>query len=177
MKTTSLSKTTKIILGIITTATITSCAWIASSLVRHPVGSYDTFSSYLASLPDHSFIKTKLHGRDFTLEVVNTPSSIQQGLSDRNAIGCDGMLFVMPNKGNHSFWMPRMHFDLDILWFDENRLLQISDHVPAAPAGAQQWQLPLYTSHQPSNIVLEIPAGRSELTGITVGDTLELIID
>ena len=171
------TKQTKILVGVIVTATVVVCAWMIADFLDHPVGTYETFSAYLMSLPDHSLIQTTIGGREFRLEVVNTQVSIQQGLSDRSEIGSDGMLFVMPTKGHHSFWMPRMNFDLDILWLDENRILQISDHIPAEPASKQQWQLPLYTSEQPANVVLEIPAGRAELTGIQVGDTVELVLE
>ncbi len=134
----------------------------------------ENISSYLLSLPDRSKIKAKINQREYLLEVVNTPSSIVQGLSDRREIGSDGMLFVMPDKKRQTFWMPRMNFDLDILWLDEGTIAQISRRVPAGSAGTPTWKLPLYTSQQPVNLVLEIPSGRADLMGIKVGDQLKL---
>ena len=99
---------------------------------RWPYNQY-TNIGYLATLPDHSRTKIKLGGHTLTVEVVNTLLSIQQGLSDRQEIGSDGMLFILPAKAIQSFWMPRMHFDLDILWFSDETLTQITPNVPAPP--------------------------------------------
>ena len=81
----------------------------------------------LKKLPDHIQVAAILANRPYTFEVVNTSASTAQGLSDRAQIGSDGMLFVMPTKSFYSFWMPRMHFDLDILWFADDTLVQIID--------------------------------------------------
>ncbi len=149
-----------------------SVFWFVFKYINHY--HQDNISSYLLSLPDRSKIRAKINQREYLLEVVNTPSSIVQGLSDRREIGSDGMLFVMPDKKRQTFWMPRMNFDLDILWLDEGTITQISRRVPAEPAGTPTWKLPLYTSQQPVNLVLEIPSGRADLMDIKVGDQLKL---
>jgi len=130
-------------------------------------------SVYLRSLPDHSMLTARLAGQDLRLEVVNTQASIGQGLSDRQEIGSDGMLFALPARGTYPFWMPRMYFDLDIVWLDDGKVVDISPRVPAQP-GVPLTNLPLYTSEKPVNMVLEIAAGRVEAWNVRVGDELEI---
>jgi uncharacterized membrane protein (UPF0127 family) len=127
---------------------------------------------YLATLPDHTKTKIQLANHTLTVEVVNTLDSVRQGLSDRPEIGSDGMIFILPAKAHQSFWMPRMHFDLDILWFDNQTLTQITPNVPAPAPNTPSYNLPLYPSHQPVNVVLELPSGRAELLKLKVGDVL-----
>jgi uncharacterized membrane protein (UPF0127 family) len=128
----------------------------------------------LARLPDHSLVEIEIRGQGLIVEVVNTMASITQGLSDREEIGSEGMLFVLPKKVYTSFWMPRMHFDLDILWFDNERLVQISANVPAPEAETATWKLPKYPSEQAVNLVLEISAGRAAALSLQKGDSLQL---
>ena len=166
-----LTKTRLIVLALLG-AGILSVALLVSWLYRPQKTSYTTLSEYLASLPDGSFIQTTIGERSYQLEIANTAGSISHGLSDRAQIGSDGMIFVMPSRAYHSFWMPRMHFDLDLVFLDEDRIVQIIDHVPAAPADMPQAQMPLYTNDRLANLVIELPAGRTALNNIQVGDTL-----
>lgn len=136
--------------------------------------SEQSLAGYLASIPDYSYVAAKLGEKSVKLEVVNTTASIQQGLSDREAIGSDGMLFVMPARGFYPFWMPRMHFDLDIVWLDDSIIVDITPNVPAQP-GVALTNLPLYTSSQPANLVVELPAGQAAAWSLQPGDQLEII--
>ena len=153
-------------------AVLVSLAAIVSFFWRPKLQYYTQLSDYLASLPDGSFIDTTINGRSYHLEIANTRASISHGLSDRSAIGSDGMIFVMGEKAYHSFWMPRMQFDLDLVFLDEERIVQIIRDVPAAPPEMMQAQMPLYTNDQPANLVIELPAGRTQLNNIQVGDQL-----
>jgi len=159
-----------IILVIITCLVVGSVGWLWHWWRR---GS-QTLSGYLLAQPDYSYVQAKIKGRGMRLELVNTDRSIQQGLSDRETIGSDGMLFVMPARGIYPFWMPRMYFDLDILWLDEDEIVDITANVPAPPLETPLAQLALYTSSRPANLVLEIPAGRAKLLDIQIGDRLEV---
>ena len=142
-----------------------------------PSASYDArqLSGDLIALPDRSRIQIELSGHTLTVEVVNRPGSIRQGLSGRHEIGSDGMLFIMPAKTHHSFWMPDMNFDIDILWFDEDTLTETTSNVPAPPPGTPNSELPLYPSKQPANIILELPAGQAAVMGIKAGDSFKVI--
>lgn len=129
----------------------------------------------LKKLADHSFAEFELAGKTYRFEIVNQVSSIAQGLSGRQEIGSDGLLFVTPAKAFYSFWMPRMNFDLDILWFNDDKLVQIMTNVPKEPATKPDFLLPLYVNEKKANLVLEIPAGQAEKIGLKVGDRLRLL--
>ena len=163
-----LTKEVKIILAALATVIIVG---LLGQVLRHWRREYTTLSAYLLSLPDYSYVTASINDQPFRLELVNTNTSRQQGLSDRSEIGSDGMLFVMPMLGTYPFWMSRMHFDLDIVWLAEDQIVDITPNVPAQP-GVPLGQLPFYTNDQPCNLILELPAGRAALLGLQVGDKL-----
>jgi len=133
------------------------------------------FYQDLKKMTDHSFAEFELSGKTYRFEIVNQASSIAQGLSERQKIGSDGMLFVTPAKAFYSFWMPKMNFDLDILWFDDGELIQIMSNVPKEPFSKSNFLLPLYVNEKKANLVLEIPAGQATKSGLKVGDRLNFL--
>lgn len=110
-----------------------------------------------------------------TVEVVNTPQSIELGLGNRENIGSDGMLFVLPTATQAYFWMKGMQFDLDLIWIVNEKIIGITSDVPA-PSGdmAQSVRLPTYPSPGKVDLVLEVPAGFSRENGILVGDAIQI---
>lgn len=105
------------------------------------------------------------------VEVVHSVESVQQGLSDRESIGSDGMLFVFRQATPQSFWMPRMKFDIDIIWINNGEVIGVTANVPR-PASIDSTDLPLYHSPGPADMVLELPSGRAEELELTAGDVL-----
>lgn len=128
----------------------------------------------LNQLADHQLIKINLANVQMQVELVNRPGSVQLGLSGRDKLGSDGMLFVLPVRTFHTFWMVDMQFPLDILYFDNNTLVEIMEHVPFPAPNTPIANLPLYTCTRRANIVLELPAGHSKLLNLKVGDKLQL---
>ena len=108
------------------------------------------------------------------LEVVTKQKSIVRGLSYRNQIGHDGMLFVYKEPQIYRFWMKQMHFDLDIIWIRDRIVVDIT-HNAKAPQPSQK-NLPLYQSKAPVNMILEVEAGRAAAWGIKVGSFLTILI-
>jgi len=109
------------------------------------------------------------------VEVVREPASLAQGLSDRETIGSDGMLFLMPNRSVPSFWMKSMLMDLDIIWIDGDTVIDISYNVPKPEPNTQFEDLPLYRPSQPATKVLEVVAGKATEFQISIGDELQLL--
>ena len=109
------------------------------------------------------------------LEVVNTPQSIEQGLSGRDEIGADGMLFVFDQAQTPRFWMKEMKFDLDLIWIKELKIVEVSENVLAPNLNTPLNQLPTYGPSQPVDMVLEVEAGRVQEWGLEVGDELILM--
>ncbi len=122
---------------------------------------------------DHQQVEMNLGDQTITVEIVNTPASITQGLSGREKIGADGLLFLLPpGLGQPTFWMKDMRFDLDMVWLQDWQVVEISAQVPHPEPGTPLSELPLIKPQAPANMVLEIEAGRAQTWGITVGDQL-----
>lgn len=104
------------------------------------------------------------------VEVVTSAESTTQGLSGRESIGADGMLFVFPEKQVHRFWMPDMQFDLDMVWITDDTVVGVTAKVPKPTEN--QVVLPTYSSNVPVNRVLELPAGKAHELSIEPGTTI-----
>jgi len=105
-------------------------------------------------------------------EVADTPARRKQGLSGRTGLGeGTGLLFPYARADRHGFWMYDMHFDIDIVWIRDGRVVDISHRVPkpdpgARPATAQPREL--------ADTVLEVPAGFALAHGWRAGDRVSL---
>lgn len=112
----------------------------------------------------------KVGEHQLEVEVVSSAESTAQGLSGRESIGADGMLFVFPEKRVHRFWMPDMQFDLDMVWISDGKVVGVTAHVPKPREN--QVSLPTYSSEVPVNRVLELPAGKAKELSIEPGTTV-----
>ncbi len=119
---------------------------------------------------DHQKVTAKLHDQTLTLEVVNTPQSMAQGLSNRTEIGCDGMLFLLGNHGTPRFWMREMLFDLDFIWLKDDTVTDIT--LDAKKPVSFQDPLQIYSPTAPANMVLEVNAGKVAEWRVQKGDVL-----
>jgi len=102
-------------------------------------------------------------------ELADTPERQQRGLSGRRQLADgQGMLFPYDEPGLHGFWMPDMHFDIDILWIRAGRIVHVEARVPHDDART------IYRPPEPADLVLEVPAGSAEHRGWRVGDAVEV---
>lgn len=107
-----------------------------------------------------------------SVEVADSPEEWTQGLSNRKKPLADGtgMLFVFPESSIRTFWMKDTHFPLDILFFDSlGKVAHIDRMVPCT-----EDPCPQHSSTVPSSVVLEVPAGYVERSGISTGWQLAL---
>ena len=109
-----------------------------------------------------------------TVKVVNSPESTRLGLSGREEIGNDGMLFLFPEKSIRNFWMKEMKFDLDIVWINGNEIVGISSNVKKPEPNAEINDLKLVSIGQNTDKVLELNAGDVEKYRIQVGNVVIL---
>lgn len=123
-------------------------------------------------ITDHGKFYISLGGQDLQVEVVNTPASISQGLSGRDQIGSDGMLFFLPQTAIPTFWMKEMQFDLDMVWLKNYQVVDITRDVPHPDSKTPLAELPIFSPASPANLVLEVKAGQAETRQIKVGDKL-----
>jgi hypothetical protein len=102
-------------------------------------------------------------------EVADTPARKQRGLSGRPSLADgQGMLFPYQEPGLHAFWMPDMHFDIDILWIRTGRIVDVAADVSKDDARA------VYRPREPADLVLELPAGTAKRRGFRVGDAVQV---
>ena len=103
----------------------------------------------------------------FTLDIADTDEKRSQGLSGRGKLEeTQGMLFLFPQKDMYAFWMKDMLFPLDLIWIDEDTVVDISENVPI-PFTATY--LPRYQPKAPVNRVLEVNSGLTKKYGIIPG--------
>ena len=116
--------------------------------------------------------KAIINGQEVWLEIAKTPAEQEKGLSGRDALAEDeGMLFVFEVKGKPAFWMKDMKFPLDLIWLDNDKVVDISKNVPV-PAGENP--LPLYRPVSDINYVLEVNAGFAAKNNLQLGDKIQL---
>jgi uncharacterized protein len=104
------------------------------------------------------------------VELATTTAAVQKGLSGRTSLdNQSGMLFIFSKPDIYRFWMPDMHFPIDIIWISDGKIVDISEDVsddfdPANPR--------FYKPVKPAQYVLEVNAGFSSSKNIQVGDTV-----
>ncbi len=123
---------------------------------------------------DRSWQKIQIKDQTWTVEVVTTPQAMTLGLSGRDSIGSDGMLFILSEPQVAQFWMKDMKFDLDLVWIGGGRIVGITPMVPAPKDNRPDNQLPIYVSPSQTDMVLEVPAGLTQTQGWQVGDQVVL---
>ncbi len=120
-----------------------------------------------ACRPEDAGPRVLVDGHPIEVEVVRTPEARARGLSGRPSLPQGrGMLFLFDHADHHAFWMPDMHFDIDIVWIRSGRIVDIAHRVPHEVEGP----LPLYRPRAPAKVVLEVAAGTAERLGWEIGD-------
>ena len=103
-------------------------------------------------------------------EVVDTPSSRQQGLSGRESLPAGrGMLFIFDEPGSWGIWMKDMRFSIDILWAREDGTIStIARNV------SPDTYPTVFSPKTPDALyVLELPAGAAA----NIAEGLKLVVE
>ena len=77
-----------------------------------------------------------------------------------------GMLYPYEKRARPSFWMPDMHFPIDIVWIRGGRIVDLHRDV----SHEVRPPLPTYRPKVPIDWVLEVPAGTALRLGWESGD-------
>ena len=107
----------------------------------------------------------------YVVDLAVEPSDRSRGLSGRQVLDADrAMLFVYDEDAPRTFWMPDMHFPLDMVWIRSDcTVAGVTADVPNPPLDTPRDQLPRYPSNEPVRFILEINAGQAETHRILPG--------
>jgi len=120
----------------------------------------------------------EIAGTRVDLELARSPEEQIQGLSDRPELDWGrGLLFQYSTPRRQRFWMRRMRFSIDIVWIRERRIVEIHQRLPIPEEGTLDSELMTYSSGEPVDAVLEVPAGFSEAHGWRRGQLVKLSPD
>jgi len=107
--------------------------------------------------PNSNSTRIMIAGVVLTVELAETASAQEKGLSGRSSLPIDhGMLFILQRPGYWGFWMVDMKFPLDIIWFNSTRQVVFTE--PNLPPCTPQ-SCPVITPSVKSMYVLEVNAG------------------
>lgn len=128
----------------------------------------------LVRKPQEKTSEILINGKKLQIELMQTEEEKTKGLSDRkNLCSNCGLLFVYDNKGIYSFWMRRMYFDIDILWLNGDRVVDITYDAKKPEAAEFEAPRTIYQNKVPADKVLEVNAGWVEKNGIKIGDIVK----
>ena len=106
--------------------------------------------------------------------VASTQAHRVEGWSNKKDMGnYQGMLFVFPERSQHTMVMREMRFPLDIIWLDGLTIVDIAPNL-APEAGRAEADLTPYFARLLSTQVLELPAGFASQHGVKIGDEIEV---
>lgn len=129
---------------------------------------------YLSEKHSYEVRKLKVGEQILTVEIAGTESQMEKGLGDRDFLAADsGMIFLYPREVEPRYWMKGMRFDIDIIWVQDNTIVDITTEVQAPDSTSSD--LPFYMPKQPVTMVLEVNAGYVKKYGIKVGDSVGLL--
>lgn len=147
-----------------------------NSATTKPAPTPEFLYANVEQAPDHGKVILLVGETKMTVEVVKTSESITQGLSGRNKIGANGMLFVFSQSMVPRFWMKEMKFPLDMIWINEGIIVDITENAPAPDPTLPLNELPTFAPKAPANWVLEVPAGTAKTKEIKTGDKVTTIL-
>ena len=107
----------------------------------------------------------------FQVEIARTQEEHERGLQFRSFLEENqGMLFIFPERGRHSFWMKDTLIPLDMIWLDESqRVVYILEDVPVCSKDP----CPVYTPPREAKYVLEVNAGQVSFLDIQGGQSAD----
>ncbi len=114
----------------------------------------------------------KINGVEIPVEIATSSADVQRGLSGRLSLDMkSGILFIFERASIYRFWMPDMHFPIDIIWINNGKVVDISKNV-SNEFDAKNPRF--YMPSRPAMYVLEVNAGFSDRENISIGDLVTL---
>ena len=117
-------------------------------------------------------VNLEINGEVLDIEISADALSRTRGLSNRESL-CEncGMVFIFGKESKYTFWMKDMNFPLDILYIQDDEIVEIFKDVQVLDNADE------FTEIYPdvnADKVLELNAGWCEAYDVQVGDKIEL---
>lgn len=124
------------------------------------------------SNPEISQKKIKIENIEINIEVAKTNDERAKGLSNREKLDENsGMIFVFNKDSKPVFWMKDTKIALDLIWINNNKIVEISKNVQPEPDKSDS-QLTKYPAPSAVDYVLEVNGGFSDKNNIKAGQSL-----
>lgn len=121
------------------------------------------------------FKVVKIGEASVNVEVVESLPAQQRGLSGRASLAPNsGMLFVYQDKKIRDFWMPDMHFPLDVLWIANGVVVGLQENIPFASTDGS---IPRFQSLEPVDMVLELNSGWIAQNKAKIGGKIDIMAE
>ena len=118
---------------------------------------------------DEEVIPIKINEIEIMAEVASSIIKKSDGLSGRESMDENkGMLFIFDSPQPLSFWMKGMNFPLDFIWINGNRVVDLTENVPADNGATS------IKPKVPADKVLEVNSGIIKRSGIKEGDVIKI---
>lgn len=125
--------------------------------------------AYLTTLNYPS--KLVMGGKTYMVDVSETSYTLTKGYSGRAPISDnEGMIFVFDKVDKHGIWMKDMLFAIDIIWMDENYVI---NHIEKSVTPDTYPKV--FVPNEPGKYVLEVSAGQVEKLGVKIGDKVNFL--
>ena len=148
------------------------CLFVATLISIIAILVFSAFIS-IEEAQNNLFKTVLINNCQLKVEVADTPFKRSQGLSYRESLPADhGMLFVFEDYVNVGFWMKDMQFPLDIIWLQDDNIIDITENVPVPQ---ENDPLKSYHASGPVNYVIEVNAGWVKENNIKLDDKIQVI--
>ncbi len=104
-----------------------------------------------------------------TVEIVDSPLEREKGLSQRDKIGANGMLFVFEEDDYHGIWMKDMRFSIDIIWINKDLKVVGIDRAVSPDTYPRT-----YRPSEPVRYIIETSENYTDTFSINIGDSVRL---
>ena len=124
-------------------------------------------------LPTQSMVLETEGGQvEVRVAVADDPAEREIGLMHRSSLKeGKGMWFIFDDSATRRFWMKNMKISIDIIYLSADKEVRsFIENVPPCEKSASACDT--YPSTEPSQYVLEVPAGFIKKYGVTVGDVV-----
>ncbi|MFH1790190.1 MAG: DUF192 domain-containing protein [bacterium] len=133
--------------------------------------------SFIIKLYSYYWPKTQIviGSEKINVLLADTLEHRYKGLGKRKDFGkYNGMLFVFDTEDRHAIVMRDMLFDIDIIWLDDLKIVDMAPNVKAQP-NVSESLLDYYLPRIESDMVLELPAGFIGKYKLKIGDSIVIM--